>query len=172
MEILLDITDEPKIAITEVYDMIDSQQPDESKTVAGKKVTYYREWLLHKLNKGGLFNPHKLFERDQYAIAVLTNTIFIFVPTCINLDPKRSATVKAELADRGTKLPKAKIFACNNKASDIARRLGISVTVFTKNGSKFQFWAKRGSEKIAGYAHDLAVALEALREEKAIESSH
>jgi hypothetical protein len=43
MEISLDITDEPKFTITEVYDMIDSQQPDESKTVAGKKVTCYNE---------------------------------------------------------------------------------------------------------------------------------
>jgi hypothetical protein len=81
MEISLDITDEPKFTITEVYNMIDSQQPDESKTVAGKKVTCYKEWLLHKLYNGGLFNPHKLFNRDQYAIAVHANTIFIYVPT-------------------------------------------------------------------------------------------
>ena len=53
MEISLDITDEPKFTITEVYDMIDSQQPDESKTVAGKKVTCHKEWLLHKLYNGG-----------------------------------------------------------------------------------------------------------------------
>jgi hypothetical protein len=172
MEISLDITDEPKIAITEVYDMIDSQQLNNSKTAAGKRVHPYTARLLHKLYDGGFFNPHKVFKRNQYTIEVHRNTITIYVPTWINLDPERSATVKAELADRGTKLPEAKIFARNDKASDIARRLGISVTVFTKGGSKIQFWAKKRSAKAAGYVHGLVVALEAFQEEEAIESSH
>jgi hypothetical protein len=171
MEISLDITDEPKIAITEVYDMIDSQQLNNSKTAAGKRVHPYTARLLHKLYDGGLFSPHKVFKRNQYTIEVHRNTITIYIPTWINLDPERSATVKAELADRGTKLPETKIFARNDKASDIARRLGISVTVFTKGGSKIQFWAKKRSAKAAGYVHDLIVALEAFQEEEAIESS-
>ena len=70
------------------------------------------------------------------------------------------------------KLPEAKIFARNEKASDIARRLGISVTIFTKGDSKIQFWAKKRSAKAAGYVHDLVVALEAFQEEEVIESSH
>jgi hypothetical protein len=56
------------------------------------------------------------------------------VPTWINLDSERSATVKVELADKSTKLPEEKIFARNDKASDTARRLGISVTVLRKDG--------------------------------------
>jgi hypothetical protein len=43
MEISLNITNEPKFIITEVYDMINSQQPDESKTVARKKITCYKK---------------------------------------------------------------------------------------------------------------------------------
>jgi len=80
--------------------------------------------------------------------------------------------VKAELADRGTKLSEAKIFARSDTASDTACRLAISVTVFEKNGSKVQFWAKRGGAILAGYVHDLVVALETLQEETATELSH
>jgi hypothetical protein len=58
------------------------------------------------------------------------------------MDPERSATVKAELVDLGTTLPEGKIFAQSDEASHTARRLAISATVFTKNGSKVQFWAK------------------------------
>ena len=94
------------------------------------------------------------------------------MPTRIYLDQERGAIVKAELADRGTKLPEAKIFAQNDTASDTARRLAISVTVFEKNGSKVQFWATRGGARVAGYVHDLVVALEAFQEETATELSH
>jgi hypothetical protein len=169
MEVSLDVTNEPEIAITEVCDMIDSQQPDESMTGAGEKIGYYGKWLLRKLYKGGQFNPHKLFNRNQYAIGVHANTIFIYVPTWIMLDPKRSATVKVELADRNTELPEGKIFAQNDNACDTARRLGISVTVFRKDGSEVQFWAERRTMKSARHAHDLVVALEALLEETATE---
>jgi len=172
MEISLDTTDESEIAITEVYNVIDSEQPDESKIAAEQKGSHYQEWLLHKLYNGGSFNTHKLFNRNQYAIAVYKHFIFIRVPIDINLDPERSATVKVELADRSTELPEVKIFAGNVKASNIARRLGISVTVFTQNGSQVQFWARTESEKAAGHVHDLVVALEDFLEKKAIESSY
>src|SRR5271155_4568781 len=53
MEISLDIADELKITITEVDDMIDSQQLD-TKTVAEKRAPLYTERFLHKLyNVGG-----------------------------------------------------------------------------------------------------------------------
>jgi hypothetical protein len=110
--------------------------------------------------------------RAAGGIAVHANTIFIYVPTWINLDSERSATVKVELADRSTKLPEAKIFAQSDKASDTARRLGISVTVLRKDGPEVQFWTKRGGEKAAEHAHDLVVALEAFQEEEATEPSH
>ena len=80
--------------------------------------------------------------------------------------------VKAELTDRGTKLPEAKIFARSDTASDTAHRLAISVTVFKKNGSEVQFWAERGGAIVAGYVHDLVVALEALLEKTATELLH
>jgi len=66
----------------------------------------------------------------------------------------------------------AKLFAQIDTASDTARRLAISVTVFQKNGSKVQFWAGRGGVVLAGYVHDLVLALEALQEETATELSH
>jgi hypothetical protein len=103
MEISLDIADEPKITITEVYDTIDSQQPDDSKIAAGKKIHRFTQRFLHKLYNGGLFNSHKETGRKAYAIAIHPN-IRILVPTWIDLDQKRGAIVKAELADRGTKL--------------------------------------------------------------------
>ena len=94
------------------------------------------------------------------------------MPTWIKLDPERSATVKAELVDLSTKLPKGKTFAQSDEASKTARGLAISATVFTKDGSKVQFSARRGSAKIAEHVHDLAVALEAFQEREATESSH
>ena len=169
MESSLDIADEPKITITEVYDTIDSQQLDNSKRVS-RKTRPYTQRLLHKLYDGGLFNPYK-FNKDRYAIDVHPD-VRIWVPTWIDLDQERSAIVKAELADRDTKLPEAKIFAQSDTASDTARRLAISVTVFKENGSKVQFWANRRAAVLAGFIHDLVVALEALQEETATELSH
>jgi hypothetical protein len=64
IEISLNITDEAKFIITEGYDIIDSQQLDNSKIVAGKKVNPYKERLLQKLYDGGLFNPYKLTDRN------------------------------------------------------------------------------------------------------------
>ena len=156
MEISLDITDELKITIAEVDDMIDpqqldnskvddvidSQQLDNSKAAAGKRAPLYTERFLHKLSNGGLFNPYKFSHTSQYAIPIHPD-IRIYVPTWIHLDQERGAMVKAELVDKGTNLPEAKIFSRNDTASDTARRLAISVTVFQKNGSEAQFWAKK-----------------------------
>ena len=151
--------------------MIDSQQLDNSKTVAGKRAPLYTERFLHKLYNGRWFNPFKLSDKNQYAISIYPD-IRIYVPTWMYLDQESRAMVKAELTDRGTKLPEAKIFARSDTASDTAHRLAISVTVFKKNGSEVQFWAERGGAIVAGYVHDLVVALEALQEETATELSH
>jgi hypothetical protein len=148
----------------------DSQQLDNSQAAAGKRAPLYTERFLHKLYNGGLFNPYQFSHTSQYAIPIHPD-IRIYVPTWIHLDQEKGAMVKAELVDKGTNLPEAKIFSQNDTASDTARRLAISVTVFQKNGSEAQFWAKRGGAILAGYVHDLVVALDALQEETATELS-
>jgi hypothetical protein len=76
------------------------------------------------------------------------------------------------LADSGTELPEAKRFTQHPRASDIARRFGISFTVFEENGTEIQFWAHRRSEKVAAYVHDFVVAFEALQEKEATEPTY
>jgi hypothetical protein len=163
MEISLNTTDELKIEIAEVHDMVASQQQ--------RKKTSRNE-LMRKLCIGGLFSLHKITNRNQYAIEVLRHTLYIYVPPWIDLDHTRGATVKAELADRGTEHTQTKMFAQNDTASETARRLAISVSVFEKNGSEVQFWARRKSAKVAKDVHDFVEKFEAVQVEQGTESSH
>ena len=80
--------------------------------------------------------------------------------------------LKFELTERGTKHPESKMFAQSNLASDTARRLAISVTVFRRNGSQVQFWADRGGAKAAEHVHQLVKKLEAFQAQLASKSSH
>jgi len=77
MEISFNTTDELKIEIAEVHDMVASQQQ--------RKMTS-RNKLIRKLYIGGSFSLHKITDRNQYAIEVLRHTLYIYVPTWIVLD--------------------------------------------------------------------------------------
>jgi hypothetical protein len=159
MEISLNTTDELEIEIAEVHDMVASQQQRKSNR-GGRSLTTFRNRLMRKLYIGGSFNLHKITGKEQFAIPVLRNTLYIYVPTWIGLDHKRGATVKAELAESVTGHAETKIFAQNDTASETARRLAISVSVYQKSGSEVQFWAKRRSAKVAKDVHDFVEEFE------------
>ena len=74
--------------------------------------------------------------------------------------------MKAELADRVTEHTETKIFVQNDTASETARRLAISVSVFEKNGSEVQFWARRKIAKVAKDVHDFVEKFEAVQVEQ------
>ena len=76
------------------------------------------------------------------------------------MDHTRQATINAELADRGKEHNKMKRCATHETASDTARRLAISVSVYQKSGSEVQFWAKRRSAKVAKDVHDFVEEFE------------
>ena len=86
--------------------------------------------------------------RNQHAIEVIRHISYIFVPTWIDLDRKHGATVKAELAGGSTEHTERKMFAPNHTASETARRLAISGSVFESKGSEIQFWARRKGAKV------------------------
>jgi inactivated superfamily I helicase len=93
------------------------------------------------------------------------------IPTWIDLDADRKATVKAKLADRGSKHPATERLATSDAATATAQRLAISVTVFTKKGSTVAFWAKQAGMKVAAVVHDLVAQLEDIQAEQATQLS-
>ena len=90
--------DEPVLEIAEVHVTSNYQRRE-----FGKKGAQIRkENLVRKLYEGGLYDlraSHGL-ERSSHYIQVLE--ILLRVPTWIDLDIERQATVKAELADKGS----------------------------------------------------------------------
>jgi hypothetical protein len=127
MEISLNITDEPKLEIAEVHDTVDYQQQREISSLGGKAV---RNKNVRKLYEGGLYDLRTTTRRTEHFIQVLY--IHLFVPTSIDLDAERQATVKVELADKGSKQDDTKRLAMNENATATAQRLAILVSVFKK----------------------------------------
>lgn len=172
MEISLNITDEPKLEIAEVHDTVDSQRLSKGKSVIGQVGGQaFRAKLVRKLYEGSLYDlrTHTQHERQTRHYFVVLG-ICIRVPSCIDLDTGRQATVTAELADKGSKQDDTKRLAMNKSATAAAQRLAISVSVFTKNGESIKFWAENRGEQDAQRAHRLVEDLDALYAEEATES--
>jgi hypothetical protein len=106
-------------------------------------------------------------ERSSRYVQVLE--ILFRVPTRIDLDAERQATVKAELADKGSKQDNTRRLAMHENATATAQRLAVSVRVFRKDGKSVTFWAQNASEKDAQRTHRLVEELDALRAEEATE---
>lgn len=94
MEISLNITDGPKLEIAEVHDTVDYQRQS---FLGGKAI---RDKFVRKLYKGSLYDLGTWKGLTTYHILVLY--IRLKVPTWVDLDAERQATVKAELADKGS----------------------------------------------------------------------
>jgi hypothetical protein len=142
MEISVDIADEPKIVITEAYDMIDSQQLDDSEVKDSGLPKPWRGWKFYhetrraayidKLLNGGSFKPRNWICRN--APKVQFSKIVIDIPAAWKLRPDRDVKIMVELAEVGSDHHKR--FATHPGASVMARRLAFRLSGTTLGGRR------------------------------------
>jgi hypothetical protein len=136
MEISLAATDDPQINIAEIPNY---QPPRKKNSERGRRASAtWRAKAVHMLYNGDLQGTLRKDSRytmsNRYRIEFLLFRLLI--PAGIDVDELRQATLKAELADRGSTQPVMKRLAMSNTATATAQRLAISVTVFKKKWVK------------------------------------
>ena len=146
MEISLATTDDPQINIAEIPNY------EKPRSESGRRAAAtWRAKAVHMLYNGDLHcTLRKCGMPNRYRIEFLLFRPSI--PTWIDVDDLRQATLKAEPADRGSTQLVMKRLAMGNTATATAQRLAISVTVFQKNGSKGEVRSKPGSLMILCYS--------------------
>ena len=166
MEISLDIANEPKIVITEAYDLIDSQQLDDSEVEGSGLQKPWRGWKFYhearraayidKILNGGSFEPGKRTRHTPPKVNFAKIRIRILAEW--KLRPDTDVKIMVELAEAGS--DHRERFATHTKASAMARRLAFKLSGITLGGETFVVWPSSKSLEQAEAADELAKDVE------------